>query len=516
MRHRTNRLPGLCTSMLLIIMGAFGVCGQNLIVNGSFADSTKGWDPLIVAGTAAATPAVVNGVYVLSIGAASNDSWHIQLKQQNLQLIQGEAYRFSFDAWAAAPRLIYASVGLEGGAYRVYSDSTVSWLTLTPQPQTCSTLFTMTEPSVSNARVQFNFGLSDIDVSLDNVKLEHITEPTLILQSPKGGELWYSGVSQDIRWVGVNTGAISLAYSSDAGVHWTTISDSTVNTGLYHWNVPVIVSPWCLLRVSQFNGTLSAQSGRHFEIASFANIIRNSSFNVATTGWNPLGVFGKARATGRVIDSAYAITIDSAGSEPWHIQLTQTGIALEQSYAYTLSFEAWADSVRPLQVNIGQYNAPYHAYLDSSAGFFTLSPARQTYTLDFAMKQPTDPDARLEFNVGMSAIDLHFDNIYLFSQRPLSSLPGAHAAPSPGMQTITVRIGPFSKIYTIHFPGPVQVSLIDLQGRCIQTLRRVGVDNTIWDCPHPEVIDRMAMAVTLVQIRGEQGLSALPIIMPGH
>jgi hypothetical protein len=66
--------------------------------------------------------------------------------------------------------------------------------------------------------------------------------PDLQLLSPAGGEEWYIGDSHDILWSGYDTHPaplpVSLYYTLDGGLHWTTISPGTVNDGSESWLLP--------------------------------------------------------------------------------------------------------------------------------------------------------------------------------------------------------------------------------------------------------------------------------------
>jgi hypothetical protein len=71
---------------------------------------------------------------------------------------------------------------------------------------------------------------------------------TIRVLSPNGGEILAGGDPYTITWE--TTGdivSVALAYSSDNGSNWTTITTMS-NTGSYNWTVPAIVSTQCLVR----------------------------------------------------------------------------------------------------------------------------------------------------------------------------------------------------------------------------------------------------------------------------
>ncbi|MFQ6002512.1 MAG: dockerin type I domain-containing protein, partial [Candidatus Zixiibacteriota bacterium] len=74
----------------------------------------------------------------------------------------------------------------------------------------------------------------------------------IVVTSPNGGESWVVGETQDITWLSENfTGAnVKLEFSTDAGVNWMTIIESTPNDGAYPWVIPDTTSDSCRVKVS--------------------------------------------------------------------------------------------------------------------------------------------------------------------------------------------------------------------------------------------------------------------------
>jgi PKD repeat protein len=59
----------------------------------------------------------------------------------------------------------------------------------------------------------------------------------LSLQSPNGGEVWIVGETEEITWADINVYDVKIELSVDNGNSWTTIIESTPNTGRYLWQV---------------------------------------------------------------------------------------------------------------------------------------------------------------------------------------------------------------------------------------------------------------------------------------
>ncbi|HEX2898365.1 MAG TPA: CUB domain-containing protein, partial [Bacteroidia bacterium] len=93
--------------------------------------------------------------------------------------------------------------------------------------------------------------------------------------TPNGGETWYAGTSQNITWVSMfnPTSNVKLEYSTNAGTSWTTITNSTPNTGSYAWTLPNTPRTTCLVRVSDaVTTTFNDVSNAVFTIAPHVTV----------------------------------------------------------------------------------------------------------------------------------------------------------------------------------------------------------------------------------------------------
>ena len=71
------------------------------------------------------------------------------------------------------------------------------------------------------------------------------------VQSPNGGEVWVAGDTEDITWSGVNVNDVKIELSTNNGTDWSTIIQSTPNTGTYAWVVAAQdSSDECLIRIT--------------------------------------------------------------------------------------------------------------------------------------------------------------------------------------------------------------------------------------------------------------------------
>jgi len=166
--------------------------------------------------------------------------------------------------WTAQPTV--GDIKLEYSA-----DGGASWTTIigsTPNDGR----YDWTVPGLPSAaclvRISENVGGGPVDTS--ETVFSIVSQPTIVLRSPNGGERWYGGSYYDIAWSSsLSGGNVRLEYSIDNGSSYTTIVASTANTGTYAWAVPSVVSATCLVRVSEApSGSPSDASDVPFAIAS--------------------------------------------------------------------------------------------------------------------------------------------------------------------------------------------------------------------------------------------------------
>ncbi|MFA6457275.1 MAG: T9SS type A sorting domain-containing protein, partial [Bacteroidota bacterium] len=88
------------------------------------------------------------------------------------RLLNGQKYRFEFDAYAVANRTIDVKVAMIAAPNTNYSKSGSFYLTTAKKHFSYD--FTMGDATDNNARIVFNCGLSDVDVFIDNVSVKQL------------------------------------------------------------------------------------------------------------------------------------------------------------------------------------------------------------------------------------------------------------------------------------------------------------------------------------------------------
>ncbi len=153
----------------------------NQIMNADFMDADSNWN-FITLSSAVATGSLLDGEYAVSISNGGNNVWDIHLGQFGINMVKGQEYTVSFDAYAQAPRTISALIGKNSEPWTVYHDARIFSLTSAKQRYTYS--FIMNNTSDNQARFGFDIGQSAIDVFFDNIRVSSGTTPVNISEIP--------------------------------------------------------------------------------------------------------------------------------------------------------------------------------------------------------------------------------------------------------------------------------------------------------------------------------------------
>ncbi len=124
-------------------------------------------------------------------------------------------------------------------------------------------------------------------------------------------------------------------------------------------------------------------------------LLKNGSFADGLSGWLPPTIMDGANTyeTG-----AQGITfhIPNPGTEDWHVQLKQTGLALRGGATYALTFTGSADAARSILVNVMSDDGQYRWYGGTAAA---LGAEPQRFSFTFTMAED-DPAAAVYVSLG--------------------------------------------------------------------------------------------------------------------
>lgn len=138
-----------------------------------------------------------------------------------------------------------------------------------------------------------------------------------------------------------------------------------------------------------------------------AQMLANGDFSNGTNKW----VFyaqGGASATGSVSEGEFKVQISNPGTEGWQIQLSQSGISIQEDSTYRVRFEARADSARTINAAVGLNHEPWDWYAGKEVA---LRDTMQVFEFEFKMQRSTEVDSRIVFEFGKSTHTVYLDNI---------------------------------------------------------------------------------------------------------
>ena len=130
-----------------------------------------------------------------------------------------------------------------------------------------------------------------------------------------------------------------------------------------------------------------------------ATPIYTSNFSDGTDGWT-LSTQGDASGSLTTSNGKLSVSIANGGAESWHVQLVKNNIPLQQGKLYRISFKAQAAASRSATFYAGKASDPWNAY--SGYNGISMTTLETSFTFSFTMTNPTDPAARLVFDLGLN------------------------------------------------------------------------------------------------------------------
>ncbi len=287
-----------------------GVITENcgMVLNPYFNDGLNDWLTPVDPATNNVNFTVVNGEMQCSMDDGGDAKWKVRLKQEGIELIEGETYEISFDAYANTNRVMNVlSAHTINGVYNGYFYSPVN-LTTTKTNYTYT--FTMTHPSDNDARLHLDMGQeTNSTVWIDNVCFTQISNQV------DCGLVQNTSFTQD-------TNDWSLYVHEDAAATWDIIGEEAV--------VDVSLGTDKKWKVELIQNNILLEQGKTYEISfeASANYAREISVNLANNENGYIGYF-------------YA---------PANITTTK------QTYTYQFTMTANSDPLSYFHLNVGQYN----------------------------------------------------------------------------------------------------------------------------------------------------------------
>ncbi|MCX7726316.1 MAG: carbohydrate binding domain-containing protein, partial [Chitinispirillaceae bacterium] len=327
----------------------------------------------------------------------------------------GMMYRFSFDAYASHERDIFANVGGDNGspAWSIYGGDTIP-VRLTTNKTKYYQTFIMKYPTSGNIRVEFNCANDTGKVFIDNVSLIPLDAGKFFIISPSQGQILKAGSKFNIEWQTTgSTKPVDVEYSLDSGVTWQVIGEGIDNLGILAWNVPTESSEKCFIRIKDAETDSVIGISSIFQINKFGapvktgELIVNGGFTNSQQGWNVS--YNGAEGIANFRKGMFELTINEPGQELISIILSQGELPVLQGKEYTLSFEAFANGERNIEVALVN-SEDKQPFLDT---VISLPSVQQKIILKIT--PPADAILALEFRMGGSYAGVFIDNVSFYT-----------------------------------------------------------------------------------------------------
>ena len=145
------------------------------------------------------------------------------------------------------------------------------------------------------------------------------------------------------------------------------------------------------------------------------NLIYNGDFAEAEDltddeNWKFLLAQG-GEGSAEIKDGVMIIKSEAEGQVDYSVQLVQPDLPMIKGHKYRITFDAYASEERDMIVCVSAPTAGWIRYLPDT--LMTLSTDWETYTFDFEMTEKSDPNGRLEYNMGAkgSIADIYIRNV---------------------------------------------------------------------------------------------------------
>jgi hypothetical protein len=151
--------------------------GENAVYNGDF-ESVEDWVFHTSGGANASGSVNAEGQYQINISNYGSDFNNVQLEQDNVIVMQGENYVFSFDAYATKNKVIEVKIEPANSSLTDYSR--IGSIAVSTRLRHYEFDFFMQNQTDTEARVVFNCGRFEGNVFIDNVSLLYGVENNIL------------------------------------------------------------------------------------------------------------------------------------------------------------------------------------------------------------------------------------------------------------------------------------------------------------------------------------------------
>jgi hypothetical protein len=147
---------------------------------------------------------------------------------------------------------------IDSVAIEYSTDGGSSWIPITAStPNDRSYLWTVPNTPSESCLVKISDAKDGNPADMSDAYFAIISQPTIAVKSPNGGQTWTIGTIHDITWDHFCfSDSVIIEYTTDNGATWDTVVDTTTNDGVYAWMIPDTPSDSCLVRISHIGDSI--------------------------------------------------------------------------------------------------------------------------------------------------------------------------------------------------------------------------------------------------------------------
>lgn len=161
------------------------------------------------------------------------------------------------------------------------------------------------------------------------------------------------------------------------------------------------------------NGIESQFSNEDSTVVHFVNagnnLVYNGDFSAGKNYWQFSLSNGGDTVSTLTDQGEYVVFISKGGTQRTSIQLFQSGISLENGKPYIFEFDTYSNENRSIDARIEQNGGSSINY--SQTSIVSLDTMKSHKSFRFNMSYPSDPDAKVVFNLGLIADTVYIDNV---------------------------------------------------------------------------------------------------------
>ena len=193
---------------------------------------------------------------------------------------------------------------------------------------------------------------------------------SITVNSPNGGETWYTGNVRNITWSSTGVANVNVEYTLNNGTNWVVLANNIVSTGTYAWTIPAATSSACKVRVTDAaDNMITDMSNNMFSIVQPSISLTQPNGGETWTGGTQQQIIWTSTGLSSYVNIQYST---NSGT-------TWANIA---NGAYNNGLYYWTIPNEPSTTCLVRVADYYNAALaDTSNAVFTILPTPPSVTL---------------------------------------------------------------------------------------------------------------------------------------